>query len=351
MYFCKIPIINMIEKHNFKDLMIYVLVIGIFILAVWVIYPVIPAIIYGILLAYITFPVYKFLRKKIKHETTAAFIVCLGFFILVIISLILIISSLFSQALDLYTALKNNDIAKTIADSIPKNILSKEMTASLVDNLKSSISNLILNFLTKFSGFIANLPVIFLKLAVTIFVFFFALRDGEKAIEYLKLVSPLKKETEDKFFKRFKEVTNSVLLGQVAVGVIQGIVAGIGYFVFGIDGAILLTILSIIASIIPMIGPSIIWAPVFIFLLITGKSNIAFIFLIYNLFFTSLIDNIVRPLIVSKRTEINTAIIIVGMIGGFLVIGVLGLIIGPLILAYVLLAMEIYRKKDLDVSV
>ena len=91
MYFCKIPIINMIEKHNFKDLMIYVLVIGIFILAVWVIYPVIPAIIYGILLAYITFPVYKFLRKKIKHETTAAFIVCLGFFILVIISLILII--------------------------------------------------------------------------------------------------------------------------------------------------------------------------------------------------------------------------------------------------------------------
>ncbi len=338
----------MIERHNFKDLMTYALVIGIFVLAVWIIYPVITSIIYGLLLAYITYPLYKFLRKKINHETTAAFIVCLGFFILVIVALFLIISSLFSQALDFYTALKNQDIAGIVADSIPKNILSKEMTATLVDNIKSSISTLILNFLIKFGEFISNLPIIFLKLAVTIFVFFFTLRDGEKALEYIKSISPLKKDTEERFFRRFKEVTNSVLLGQVAVGIIQGIVAGIGYFVFGLKGALLLTMLSIIASIVPMVGPSIVWAPVFIFLLITGKSNIAFVFLIYNLFFTSLIDNIIRPFIVSKRAELNTAIVIVGMIGGFLVFGVLGLIIGPLILSYVLLAMEIYRKKELE---
>lgn len=338
----------MIDKNNFKEMMIYVLVIAVFILAFFVVRPVLLAIIYGVLLAYITHPIYKFLRKKIKNESIAAFIVCLGFFIIIIAIVVVLIGTLFSQAVDFYTALKNQDLATSIADSIPKFLIPKQMSASLVDNIKSSISNLIFSFLEKFNSFITDLPILFLKFAVTIFVFFFSLRDGEKAIEYLKSISPLKKETEDKFFKRFKDVTNSVLLGQVLVGIIQGTAAGIGYFVFGVQGAILLTVLSVIASIIPMIGPSIVWAPVFIYLLITGRSNVAFVFLIYNLFFTSLIDNIVRPFIVSRKTEINSAIIIVGMIGGFLVFGVLGLIIGPLILAYVLLILEIYRKKESD---
>ncbi len=338
----------MINKNNFKDLIIYVLVIGIFILAFFVINPVLIAIIYGLLLAYITHPIYGFLVKKIKNESISAFIVCFGFFIIVIAFLTIIISSLFNQAVDLYTALKNQDIATSIANSIPRFLISKEMSASLVDNLKSSISNLIFSFLNKFNEFITDLPILFLKFAVVIFVFFFTLKDGRKALDYLKSVSPLNKETEEKFIKRFKDVTNSVLLGQIFVGAVQGMVAGIGYFLFGVNGAILLTLLSMIASIIPMVGPSIIWAPIFIYMLVLGKSNIAFIFLIYNLFFTSLIDNIVRPLIVSKRTEINSAIIIIGMIGGFLVLGVLGLIIGPLILAYILLIMEIYKKKEFD---
>ena len=347
----KIPLNTMISKNNFKDLIIYVLIIGTFILAFFIIKPVLIAIIYGLLLAYITHPVYRFLLKKIKKESIAAFIVCLGFFIIITLFLIIIVSSLFNQAVDFYTALKNQDIATSIASAVPNFLIPKEMSASLVDNLKSTISNLIFSFLNKFNEFITDLPILFLKFAVTIFVFFFALRDGVKAMDYLKSVSPLKKETEEKFIKRFKDVTNSVLLGQIFVGMIQGLVAGIGYFVFGVDGALLLTLLSVIASIIPMVGPSIVWAPIFIYMLILGRSNVAFIFLIYNLFFTSLIDNIVRPLIISKRTEINSAIIIVGMIGGFLVLGVLGLIIGPLILAYVLLIMEIYRKRESESAV
>jgi len=187
-----------------------------------------------------------------------------------------------------------------------------------------------------------------LKFAVTIFVFFFALRDGEKAIEYLKSISPLKKETEERFFKRFKDVTNSVLLGQILVGIIQGTVAGIGFFIFGVHNALLLTLISIGFSIIPMIGPAVVWFPVLVIMLISGKTDTAFLFLLYNLLLTSLIDNLIRPYVVSKKTQINSAIILVGMIGGFLVFGIIGFIIGPLILAYVLLVLEIYKKREYE---
>ena len=336
----------MADKNNFKDLVTYALVIGLFIVAFLIIKPIIMAIIYGILLAYITHPVYRFLVKKIKNESVSAFIVCLGFFIVIIVLLAIIIGSLFGQAVNFYVSMKSTDIATSIANSIPKSFIPTEVTTSLVDNLRSSISNLILNFLGTFNTFITELPILFLKLAVTIFVFFFALRDGTKAIEYLKSISPLKKETEEKFLKRFKDITNSVLLGQILVGIIQGSVAGIGFFIFGIHDALLLTLVSIGFSIIPMIGPAVVWIPVLIYMLVSGKTDSAFLFLIYNLFLTSLIDNLVRPFIVSKKAEVNSAIIVIGMIGGFLVFGVIGLIIGPLILAYILLVLEIYKKRS-----
>jgi len=340
----------MIDKNNFKDLIIYALIVCLFILAFVIIKPVIMALIYGILLAYITHPIYRFIRKKIKNETISAFIVCFGFFIIAIAIILIVIGSLFNQAVGFYTALRDTDLSSAIANALPKSLISPEITNALVGNIKSSISNLIFNLLDRFNQLITQLPILFLKFAVTIFVFFFALRDGEKAIEYLKSVSPLKKEVEEKFLKRFRDITNSVLLGQILVGIIQGTVAGIGFYIFGIDNALFLTLIAVVFSIIPMIGPAIVWVPVLVIMLVTGKSDAAFLFLVYNLFLTSLIDNLVRPLIVSRRTELNTAIIVIGMIGGFLVFGIIGFIIGPLILSYVLLLMEIYRKKDFEIE-
>jgi predicted PurR-regulated permease PerM len=338
----------MIEKNNFKDLITYALIIGVFVLAFFVIKPVIIAIIYGVLLAYITHPVYKLLTKKIKNKTVSAFIVCLGFFIVIIAILALIIGALFGQAVDFFISIKTTDFASQIANAIPKSIIPASISESLINNIRSSVSNLMIGFLGKFNNFITDLPLLFLKFAVTIFVFFFALRDGETAMEYLKSVSPLKKETGERFLKRFKDVTNSVLLGQILVGIIQGSVAGIGFFIFGVHNALLLTLISIALSIIPMIGPAFVWVPVLIFMLISGRTEAAFIFLIYNLFLTSLIDNLLRPLIVSKRAQINSAIVLVGMVGGFLVFGIIGFIIGPLVLAYVILVIEIYRKREYE---
>lgn len=338
----------MIDKEHFKDLITYALVIGLILLAVIILKPIVLAIIYGLLLAYICYPVYKFVKRYLKFEFLSAFVVCLGLFIILGIILALIIGTLFDQLIQFYFTLKSTDMTSSLTKILSKFPIPSEVSGPLIDNLRTSISNLLFNFLGKFNKFLLDLPSLALKFLVFLFVFFFSLKDGEKAMSYIKSVSPLKRETEEKFFKRFKNVTNSVLLGQILVGIAQGLTAGVGYFVFGIPNALLLTVLSIFGSIIPLIGPWIIWVPVNFFLFVSGKPEIAIGFLIYNLFLTSLIDNVIRPFIVSKRTEINSAIIVVGMVGGFFVFGILGLIIGPLILAYVLLMMEIYKKRNID---
>lgn len=336
----------MLDKEIFKNAITIALIVGLFILAIMIIKPVAMSILFGILLAYIFYPIYKWILSKIKSPNLSALLICAGLIVIILLVIGLIFNSLANQAIDLYFSLQNSNLENTITEMLPT-FLSSELSVNLAGSLNSFISNLLANSLSKFTSFILNLPIIMLQLFVVIFVFFFSLRDGKKGVEYIKSLSHLGKETQEKFFKQFKDITNSVLLGQIVIGIVQGTIAGIGYFIFGVPNALILTILTMFVGIIPLIGPWLVWLPVDIYLFIVGRTGAGIGLLIYGLVIISWIDIFIRPLMVSRKTEINSAIVIIGMLGGLFVFGILGLIIGPLVLAYVLLVVELYRKKTL----
>lgn len=339
-----------LNEKSFKNIISLVLILALFILAGIVIKPVIIYILFGILLAYMFFPLYQWLFKKTKKENLSASIVCIGLLIIIFASVILIIKYLISQAINFYVLLQNMDTTELLKQMIPA--LSKEgLSATLLESLNKTISNFLAASIDKFSEMLLNIPQIIIKLTALIFAFYFTLRDGKQGMEYIRSLLPLKKETQDKFLKHFKDVTNSVLMGQVVIGIMQGIVAGIGYFMFGVPNAIPLTFLTILVGIIPVVGPGLVWIPIDIYLFAKGNIGAGIGLLIYGTIIISWIDTIIRPLIVSRKTEINLAIVIIGMIGGLFAFGILGLIIGPLVLAYVLLVIELYRKKTIDESI
>jgi len=107
-----------------------------------------------------------------------------------------------------------------------------------------------------------------------------------------------------------------------------------------------MTALTMVIGIIPIIGPWLVWIPIDIYLFAVDRAGAGIGLFIYGLFLINWVDTIIRPMIVSRRTRINPAIILIGMIGGLYVFGLLGLIIGPLILAYVMLILELYRKQS-----
>src|SRR3989339_678203 len=139
------------------------------------------------------------------------------------------------------------------------------------------------NYLTNFfSQLIIDFPTLFLQFVVVIFSFFFILRDKEELADYIKSLLPFSKEVETKLFKYSKDITSSVLYGQVII----------------------------------------------VFCLIA-----------------STIDNFLRPMIVSKKTHLHSSIVLIGMVGGAFLFGILGFILGPLILSYLLIILEIYRNR------
>ncbi len=235
------------------------------------------------------------------------------------------------------------EIIKILFPAAPDSFLI-QMTVTF-DNLISQITSTVLNTLV---NLLIDIPKILFNLVIVAFVFFFALRDSDKLSEFASALSPLNKNQEKKVVQQFKDITNSVVYGQVIIGFVQGLTAGLGFLIFGIPHALLFAAMAIMLSIIPLIGPFIIWVPALIYLFIQGNTLSAVIFLIYNIVIVSNIDNILRIYILSKRTNLSTVIVLIGMIGGLFIFGILGLIIGPLLLAYFITFLHAYKDNTLS---
>ncbi len=334
----------MIEDKTFKKLSIVVALAVLTILTALILWPIATAIITGLILAYIFYPVYKKFHSLIKEKNIAAFLVILIVILIIILPLWFFLPVIVKQIFDFYLSVQTFDtfaFFQKIVPSLAQTEFSKDIAASL----NSFISNLVSRTLSGLSAMFLNFPVFALKAIVVFFVLFFGMRDAEIFISYVKSLSPFSKTTEKDLSKKFKDITSSVIRGYIIVGVIQGILTGIGLVIFGVPQPVLLTIAAIFTSIIPVLGAWLVWAPSAIYLFFSGHTLMAIGLAIYGGLFVSQIDNILRPYIVAKKTKISSAIIVVGMIGGLLVFGLLGLIIGPLILSYLLLVLDAYRNK------
>jgi predicted PurR-regulated permease PerM len=187
-----------------------------------------------------------------------------------------------------------------------------------------------------------------LQIFVFLFTLFFAIRDSEKLKEYASEVSPFSKATEKRFLREFRGITNTVILGQVLIGVIQGVSLGIGLWLLGVSHVLTWTILASILSMIPIFGSWLIWIPMVAIMFVKGETTNGMILLLYSAIFVSNIDNIIRPYILSRSTKLPIFVSLVGTIGGLYFLGILGLVLGPLILAYAIIIIDFYREGRLD---
>lgn len=331
------------EKYVKKVALVVVLAV-LFILTFFILKPILLSTSFGLILAFIFYPLYKKIIPWVKSKNLAAIIICLALLIIITLPLFFITPFVVKQVFNIYSEIQAT--GPSIFEKIlPSFIASSELSKDLIIALNVFAGKIATSFMNSFMDIILNSPIIFLHILLVLFVFFFGLRDGEALIQYLKEISPLSKESEKKVFKQFKDITYSVIFGQIIIGIFQGLVTGIGLLIFGVPNAIVLTLIATFVGIIPIIGPWLVWVPVDIYLFMNGRIGAAIGLLIYGLIVITWIDTLIRPFIVSKKTKINSAVVLVSMVGGFLVFGILGLIIGPLIISYLLLLLEFYKEK------
>jgi len=337
----------MIDEKSFNKIASIVLIGVLVILSFLILRPILISSLFALILAFIFYPVYRRFYSLTKSKNLSAALICFILLAIIIVPVIFLIPLVVRQSFAIYSFIQGEDFLNPLNSVVEKIFASEEVSRNIIISLNNSTAYLTNYLLDKIAGILMNFPLIFLHILIILFVFFFGLRDGDKLVAYIQSLSPLSKESEKKIFEQFKDITHSVIYGQIVIGITQGILTGIALIIFGIPNAVVLTLVSILLGVLPIIGPSLVWIPVAIYLLAVGRGISAIILLFYGFFIASGIDSVLRPLIVGKKTKINSAVILVSMIGGLLVFGVLGLIIGPLVIAYLLLILETYRKtKD-----
>jgi len=334
------------DDTYFKKIITAIILILLIVLSFFLLKPILLSIIVGFILAFAFTPVYNWLNKRIKSKNLCSFLICFLLILLIVLPLWFLTPILINQSVKFYLVFQKIDFITPIKNLFPSLFASEEFSVELGSVIQSFVTKAANSLMNSFSQLILNFPTLFLQFLVSFFTFFFVLKDKEKLISYIQSLLPFSQDVEKKLFKSSKEITSSVIYGQIIIGMVQGIFAGLGFFIFGVPNALLLTLLASLAGIFPIIGPFVVWVPVAIYLFIEGNTFSALGVVFFGLI-ASTMDNLLRPIFISKMTKMHPALILIGMIGGFFLFGVLGFILGPLIIAYLLIVLEIYRNKKI----
>ena len=335
-----------IDEAYFDRIMTVIILIVLIVFSFFLLKPILLSIIFGLLLAFVFMPLYDWLYKKTKSKNLAASIIIAFLLLIIFLPIWFLTPILIDQSFKIFQTTLQIDFVTPLKNIFPK-FFASEQFSTQISSVVSSFTIKTANSVTNaFTDILLNLPSISMHLLVVLFTFFFTLRDRDEVADYVKSLLPFPKEVENKLFQYSSEITKSVIYGTILIGMLQGIIAGLGFFIFGAPNALFLTLLAMIAGVLPILGTPIIWIPVFILMLIAGNGLAAWGIFAFGMVSTW-IDNILRPIFISKMTKIHSGIVLISMIGGAFFFGILGLVIGPLVIAYLLIILELYRKKPM----
>jgi predicted PurR-regulated permease PerM len=186
-------------------------------------------------------------------------------------------------------------------------------------------------------GFIVN----FLIMLVMMFFFF---RDGQKLYFAFRDLLPMESAHKDAIFGRLYDTLSAVVRGMAVTAALQGIMAGLAFWLLDLPFALFLGLASAVASFVPVGGAALVWIPADIYFFTQGLWSRGIILLLWGSLVISMVDNVVRPMVIGGRVNISTLFLFFGILGGLQAYGPVGVFVGPVLLATIVVVLRIYRE-------
>jgi len=215
----------------------------------------------------------------------------------------------------------------------------RDLILEKAGTLVGGISNFLLSHLQAFTMETFNFLFMLFTMLYTMFFF---LIDGQKLIDKILYYLPLEDQDERRMLDKFTSVTRATIKGTAVIGILQGCVGGVAFAVVGIPSAIFWGTIMAVLSVVPGIGTALVWGPAVIFLAATGALTKAIGVLVVCGAIGGSLDNLLRPILMGKDTQMHELLIFFGTLGGITMFGILGLIIGPLVAALFATAWDLY---------
>ncbi len=341
---------------NFKTIQNFTFVAVLFLVSIaflWILKSYVMPIFWALVLAIIFAPVNDFIRKKfskLKYKSVLSASATLLFIILLIIIPSSILGAVFLKELhSLYNLVTGMEGTGAYLDSIISvlhNSLHISLSVSdIQDKLSSAISTYGKN-ISQLAYGVGKLSLNFIvKFFVMLYILFFFFKDGDKWVRRIMEIMPLGSKNEDYLLRKFSNMVRAVFKGSVVLALLQGALGGILFWIVGIQSPVVWAALMMLFAFIPAVGPAIIWAPASLILFLTGDVSSAIVLLLGGVFLIGMIDNLMRPLLVGRGTDMPDLLIFVSVLGALAEFGMAGLVIGPVLAALFLAVWELFEKK------
>lgn len=350
----------MTEKSTSNMILLFFLacfLISIFLLG-WLLWPFLSIIVIAAVVTGIFSPFYGFIiRKGDISPAIASVLTCFLIFCILFVPIVFFVSVLSAEAYDLYLAAKDALISQQI-NTLMANSKILEMANNLLANFNIKITgeelNSYISDIAKFVGLFlydqarsiaSNMLAFIINFFLMLLVIYYLLIDGGKLISFIVNLSPLPNNQDEILLKKFKDMAGAILIGNGLGGLIQGVLGGIVFSIFGLHSPFLWGVIMGLLAFLPIIGIGIVFIPAAIYLFLKGRIAASIFFIVFYVILSGGVEYLFKPKLVGQRVKMHTLLVFLAIIGGLKLFGILGIIYGPLVITAFLTLSDIYRSN------
>ena len=327
------------EKYFFFGLLLATLIFTFFVFRpFWI------TIILGVCFSIVLYPIYDwFTQRKLPSWFSSLLTVIL--FVIILCGPLLGIGVLvLNQSQDVYRTVVEDGGVRPFMDSVGNTVnkfLPPGVNFDINEKASSFVSYLSNNIAKIFSATVSA----FFSFILMLLIMFYFLKDGARWRRAVVVLSPLADKDDEKIIRRLSLAVNGVIKGSLFIALIQGLMMGIGLWIFGIPNPALWGVVAAVCAMIPSIGTALVSVPAIIYLFNSGDTVSAIGLLAWATIAVGLIDNFLSPYIVGSKINIPPLLILFSVLGGIAFLGPVGILIGPLSVSLLYTLISIYRNE------
>ena len=340
-----------IKNAKVNKIVLLIMVVAISILFLAMIKQFLMAIFMAGLFSAMASPIHNWLTPRLNNrENLASILTIIGIVVLVLAPLSLLIGVVVAQAVHVGQSVtpwvesfvKEPSVLTAYLEKVPyyETVLPyRDMILEKAGQAVGTMSNLLINSLSSMTMMTVNA---LFNVVIMLYVMFYFLTMGDKLLDKILYYLPLAHHDEERLLERFTSVAGATMKTTLIIGILQGGLCGLAFYLAGIQGAVFWGTVMAVMSIIPAFGTAIIWGPALAILAISGNWTGVIILAVICGAVAGNLDNLLRPRLVGKDTEMHDLFVLFGTLGGITLFGMLGIIIGPIISALFITVWEIY---------
>lgn len=324
----------------------------------YVLWPLKDLILMAYILVTLFMPVYRYFERTVKlPKAVATTVALLVVTFTILIPVAIIINLTLSQIKVFYSDINAFLSGGTSMYSLTVGLFNKinDFLARIpfveyrlsIDGLKLAIQQNLAPVLNSVLGWSVNFSVSFFEgiplFIVFLFLLWYGFPDYERVLGFLRRMSPLPGEVDDMYINRINATIRGLVKGTFTIAVVQGAIAGLSFFIAGVPYPLFWTLIMIFVSIVP-VGSWIVSIPAGVIMILLGNYWQGIFILLVHTLITSNIDNVLRPMLITKEAAIHPALFLVSIFGGIKIFGPLGFVYGPLIVVVMMTTYEVYQK-------